>query len=170
MTPAGLVGALAHMVFHAVMKICSFFCAGSVMYVTEKHYVHELDGLGKKMPGVMTIFTISAFALMGVPGLCGFISKFYLADAAVMSNNTMAYWGIACLLVSALLTAIYMLTIVVRVFFPKKDFDYSVWEGIKDPNWMMMVPLTLFVVAMFVFGLYSAPIVAFFEKIAGGLI
>lgn len=170
MTPAGLVGALAHMVFHAVMKICSFFCAGSVMHVTEKHYVHELDGLGKKMPGVMTIFTISAFALMGVPGLCGFISKFYLADAAVMSNNTMAYWGIACLLVSALLTAIYMLTIVVRVFFPKKDFDYSVWEGIKDPNWMMMVPLTLFVVAMFVFGLYSAPIVAFFEKIAGGLI
>ena len=27
MTPLGLVGALSHMVFHAVMKICSFFCA-----------------------------------------------------------------------------------------------------------------------------------------------
>ena len=169
MTPAGLIGALAHMVFHAVMKICSFFCAGSIMHVTEKHYVHELDGIGRKMPGVMSIFTFSAFALMGVPGLCGFISKFYLADAAVESGNTVAYWGIACLLVSALLTAIYMLSIVMRAFFPNKDFDYSVWDGIKDPSWMMMVPLTLFVVAMIIFGLNSSPLVEFFTKIANGL-
>ncbi len=170
MTPAGFIGALAHMVFHAVMKICSFFCAGSIMHVTEKHYVHELDGIGRKMPGVMSIFTISAFALMGVPGLCGFISKFYLADASVASGNTMAYLGIACLLVSALLTAIYMLTIVMRAFFPGKDFDYSVWEGTKDPSWLMMVPLSIFVVAMIIFGLYSSPIMDFLSRVANGLI
>ena len=35
MTPLGFVGALCHMVFHATMKICSFFCAGSVMYMTD---------------------------------------------------------------------------------------------------------------------------------------
>lgn len=170
MTPAGMVGALAHMAFHATMKICSFFCAGSIMHVTDKHYVHELDGLGRKMPGVMGIFTVSAFALMGVPGLCGFISKYYLAAAAVESKDPFAYVGIACLLASALLTAIYMLTIVIRAFFPVKGFDYSVWDGIKDPGWKMMLPLGIFAVAMLVFGLYNEPLISFFVNVAAGLI
>ena len=170
MTPLGFVGALCHMVFHATMKICSFFCAGSVMYMTDKHYVHELDGLGWKMPKVFGIFTCSAFALMGVPGLCGFISKFYLASAAVQSDNILAYVGIGCLLVSALLTAIYMLTIVIRAFFPGKDFNDTKIQDVKDPNWKMLLPLSLFVVGMVVFGLYSQPIVDLFTRIANGLI
>lgn len=170
MTPAGLVGGLAHMVFHAVMKICSFFCAGSVIHVTGKHYVHELDGLGRKMPGVLAIFTTSAFALMGVPGLCGFVSKFYLADAAVESDMVLGYVGIACLLVSALLTAIYMLTIVVRAYFPAAGFDYSVWDQIRDPGWKMMLPLILFAVTMLIFGVYNQPLIDFFQAIANGMI
>lgn len=156
------------MIFHATMKICSFFCAGSIMYMTDAHYVHELDGYGKKMPKVMGIFMISAFALMGVPGLCGFISKFYLANAAVESGNVMAYFGIACLLISALLTAIYMLSIVIRAYFPGKNFDYSKIEHVKDPNWMMILPLSLFVVGMVVFGVYNTPLVDYFAAIAAG--
>ena len=75
MTPLGLTGALTHLVFHAVMKISSFFCAGAIMHQTDKRYVHELNGLGYKMPCVFGIFTVSSLALMGVPGLAGFISK-----------------------------------------------------------------------------------------------
>ena len=119
MTPLGLTGALTHLVFHAVMKISSFFCAGAIMHQTDKRYVHELNGLGYKMPCVFGIFTVSSLALMGVPGLAGFISKWNLAGAAVNSRNSLAYAGIACLLLSALLTAIYMLSIVVRAFFRK---------------------------------------------------
>ena len=117
MTPAGLVGALCHLVFHAVIKICAFFCAGAVIHQTKKEYVYELDGMGKKLPCVFGAFTVSSLALMGVPGLCGFVSKWYLADAAVSGGSVMMYVGVGALLVSALLTAIYMLTIVIRVFF-----------------------------------------------------
>lgn len=145
MTPLGLVGALTHLVFHAVIKICSFFCAGAIIHQTEKQYVHELDGMGYRMPCVFGIFTVSALALMGVPGLAGFISKWNLASAAVESGNPVAYFGIACLLISALLTAIYMLTIVVRAFFPGKDFDDSSIKEFKDPNWKMLLPLFVFV-------------------------
>ena len=170
MTPLGLVGALSHMVFHAVMKIASFFCAGAIMHETDRHYIHELDGLGYKMPGVFTVFTFSALALMGVPGLCGFISKWNLAQAAVSSGNIEAYIGIAVLLISALLTAIYMMTIVIRGFFPGNGFDYTALEGIKDPNWKMMVPLYIFVVGMIFFGLFSQPIVDLFGQIAAGVL
>ncbi len=171
MTPLGLVGALCHMVFHGVMKICSFFCAGSMITQAHANYVHELDGMAKKMPKVFTIFTISAFALMGVPGLCGFVSKWNLAKAAFESGNYLAYVGVGALLVSALLTAIYMLTIVMRAYFPNKDFDYSsLHDDIHDPDWRMLLPLGLFVVGMVVFGVYSGPLVEFFTSVANGII
>lgn len=168
MTPLGLLGALTHLVFHAFMKICSFFCAGAVMYKTGKTYVHELDGLGRKMPVVFGIFTVSALALMGVPGLAGFVSKWNLATAAVMSSSRMAYVGIAALLLSALLTAIYMLSIVIRAFFPNKEFDEDSIRDVKDPNWYMLLPLGFFAVMIIVFGLNSTPIVQFFTEVANG--
>lgn len=170
MTPLGLVGAFSHMVFHAVMKICSFFCAGAIMYQTDRHYVHELDGLGKRMPVVFGVFTVASLGLMGVPGLCGFISKWNLANAAVMSGNVLSWFGIGALLVSALLTAIYMLTIVVRAFFPPEDFDEESIRQYRDPNWLMLAPLLIFAVFIVVFGLNSSSIVQFFTDIANGVL
>ncbi|NBH27703.1 proton-conducting membrane transporter [Lachnospiraceae bacterium] len=169
MTPLGMMGALTHLVFHAVMKISSFFCAGAIMHQTGKHYVHELDGMGYKMPCVFGVFTVSSLALMGVPGLAGFVSKWYLASAAVESGNGIAYAGIGCLLISALLTAIYMFTIVIRAFFPVKGYDASVLEGIKDPNWKMLVPLLIFTGNIIMFGFWSAPVVKFLSDVAAGV-
>lgn len=154
MTPLGLAGAFSHMLCHAVMKICSFFCAGAVIYKTGRNYIHQLDGLGRKMPKVFVIFTVSSLALMGVPGLCGFVSKWNLVKGAVASRNPMAYLGIGAILISALLTAIYMLTIAVRAFFPGKDFDYTAIADVKDPNWVMILPLTVFVAVMVIIGLH----------------
>ena len=138
------------------------------MHQTDRHYVHELDGLGYKMPCIFGIFTLSSLALMGVPGLAGFISKWNLASAAAESGNPLAYGGVACLLVSALLTAIYMLSIVVRAFFPGKDFDYGTVAEAKDPNWKMLVPLFVFSAFIILFGVYSQPIVNFFIDVAMG--
>lgn len=167
MSPLGMAGALCHMLFHSFMKIASFFCAGAIIYKTGRNYVHELDGFGRKMPKVFCIFTISALALMGVPGLAGFISKWYLALGAVESDNVLAYIGVVALLISALLTAIYMLTIVVRAFFPGKDFDYAsaAIRDVQDPNWMMLIPLSVFVLVVIVFGVYSGPVVDYLTAI-----
>lgn len=148
MSPLGLTGALSHMLCHAVMKIGSFFCAGAVIYKSGRNYIHELDGFGRKMPKTFLLFTVFALALMGVPGLCGFVSKWYLAKGAVESGHPFAYAGLAAILISALLTAVYMLTIVVRAFFPGKDFDYHKISDVEDPNWMMILPLVVFVVVI----------------------
>lgn len=138
------------------------------MHQTERHYIHELDGFGKKMPKVFAIFTVSSLALMGVPGLCGFISKWNLASAAIESGNVLAYFGVGCLLLSALLTAMYMLTIVVRAYFPGKDFDYNTISDVKDPNWMMLLPLAVFVIVMVIFGVHSAPVTELLSAVAQG--
>ena len=54
------------MVFHAVMKIASFFCAGAVIHQTDRQYVHELNGLGYKMPCDFTTATACSRAVTGV--------------------------------------------------------------------------------------------------------
>lgn len=154
MTPLGFNGALSHMMSHAVMKISCFFCAGAIIYKTGKNYIHQLDGFGRKMPKVCMIFAISGMALMGVPGLCGFVSKWNLAKGTVASENPLAYVGLVAILISALLTAIYMMSIVIRMFFPGKDFDYSQIADVEDPNWIMILPLVVFVIVMFVIGLH----------------
>lgn len=171
MTPLGLVGALCHMVFHGVMKICSFFCAGAMITQAHANFVHEIDGMARKMPKIFGIYTVSAFALMGVPGLCGFVSKWHLAKAAFESGSPLAVVGVGGLLISALLTAIYMLSIVIRAYFPGDQFDYGkLHDDIHDPDWRMLLPLFLFVGAMFVIGVHSAPLVDFFTSVAGGML
>lgn len=167
MTPLGMTGGMAHMVFHSFMKICGFFCVGAVINKTGKSYVYEIDGMGRKMPMVFFCFTVSALALMGVPGLCGFVGKWYLAKAAVESAAPLAYTGMAALMISALLTAIYMLTIVVRAFFPQKDFDQASLGNMERPGWRMLVPLAVFVAIIFYFGLHAGPFMDVLEEIAG---
>ena len=138
------------------------------MHQSERHYIHQLDGFARKMPKVFAIFIMSALALMGVPGLCGFISKWNLVSAAIESQNPMAYFGIGALLISALLTAIYMLTIFIRAYFPAKDFDYDTIADVKDPNWMMLLPLAVFAVMIVGFGLCSAPVTELLTAVAAG--
>lgn len=169
MSPLGLVGALTHFVFHGFMKICSFLCAGAFMHQTEKSHVYEMNGMGRKMPIVFGTFTVSALGLMGVPGLAGFISKWKLAEAAVDSEIPLAYVGIACLLVSALLTAIYMMSVVIRAFFVKEDPNYTHLENAKDPSWKMCAPLLICAVSVVLLGLFSEPLVQFFADVASGL-
>ena len=78
--------------------------------------------------------------------------------------------GVAVILYSALMTAIYMLTVLVRAYFPKTG---TVMEhgngkrGVHDPNWMMVLPLILFAVMILVIGLHSAPFMRLFLSIGG---
>jgi len=166
MTPLGLAGALSHFVIHGFMKITSFFCAGAFMHVTGKSYVYEMDGVGRKMKCIYACFTVSALGLMGVPGFAGFISKWNLTAAAVESGNGLAIAGIAALLISAILTAIYMLGVVSRAYFPKND-AVTIADA-KDPGWKMCVPIAVCAAVTVILGIFATPMVEFFETIAFG--
>lgn len=143
MTPLGFYGALLQVVFHAVVKNILFLSAGAIIYKTEKTYVYQLKGIGKQMPVVMWCFAIGSLSLIGIPPMGGFISKWYLAEGALEPVfGSLGIVGVAVLLLSALLTAGYLLPIVSDAFFPGKDFDYQALEK-KEPNGFMTVPLIL---------------------------
>lgn len=169
MTPDGLSAGLLHMVFHALMKISAFFCVGAIMHMSHKNFVHETDGFGYRMPWVYAAFTVSTLGMMGVPGFAGFVSKWYLALAALEQGTGWAICGIAALLISALLTAIYMMNMVIRAFYPNKDFDVATIDNVKDPTWKMIIPLMTFSALIIAFGFYSTPLLNFVTKVAAGV-
>ena len=102
-------------------------------------------------------------------GLAGFVSKWNLTEAAVESGMPLAYGGIVCLLLSALLTAIYMMNVVIRAFFPKKDLDMEEGKTFTDPGWKMCVPLLICAFCTWYLGLFSEPLIQFFTKVAQGI-
>ena len=164
MTRWGLLAALAHMIYHAIMKCCAFFCAGAVLHQAKKNYIYELDGIGRKMPFIFGCFTISALSLTGIPPLAGFLSKWTIAKALLTApDGPLAKAGLCCLMYAAFMTAVYMLTVVVRAFQPVPEGQL---EGVHDPDWKMNVPIGLLAAAIIVLGLFSQPLLSLLTSIA----
>ena len=166
MTPEGLSAGLLHMAFHAEIKILAFFCCGAVLHQTKREYVCELDDLGRAMPVTFVCFTVSALALVGIPPLSGFVSKWSLLIASADSGQGMAYAGAGVLLAAALLTAIYMLTTVARAWFPVGGgkLDNS---GVREASWRMTVPMIILAAGIVATGVFATPIVRAVQNIAG---
>ena len=138
MNPIGFVGALLQVVFHSIAKNLLFMGAGAIIYKEHKTMVSELRGIGKNMPIVMWCFTIGGLALVGIPPLTGFVSKWYLAQGSLVSGvPVLTYVGPIILLASALLTAGYLITISISAFIPGADFDYSTVKN-TEPNLYML--------------------------------
>lgn len=168
MTPEGLSAGLLHMAFHAEIKILAFFCAGSLLHNTGRQYLKELRGVGYRMPLTFGCFTVSALALTGIPPFCGFVSKWHLLTAAADSGDSLAYFGAAVLLFAALLTAVYMLTVVCAAWFPGKDDDTAALSSIHEANWKMTLPMSILAAAILLTGIFAQSIVNAAIAIAAG--
>ncbi len=167
MTPEGLTGALTHMLVHGVVKITLFFCAGAVLYKTGQEYVHDLRGMGRRMPVTFACFTLASAALVGVPPLPGFLSKWNLATAALGLENPLASAGVAVLLVSAVLTAIYLFLVVFKACFPSKTLPLPETKRC-EANAYMTVPLVLLCVMIVLLGIFAKPLTALLTTVAKG--
>ena len=154
MSGEALVASFLHLIFHSVVKIMAFFTAGAVLHYAKREYVEELDGLGRHMPLTFICFTVAACALTGIPPFNGFVSKWYIALAAVNSYKPVAIIGFGVLLVSALLTAIYMFQVAVRAWFPRRDAVLPAEGTVHEAGWMMTVPMVILAAACLLLGLF----------------
>lgn len=165
--PASVTGSLLHVVFHAFIKCCLFLCAGAVIYRTGKHDVDELRGIGKEMPVTIGCFTICSLALIGIPPASGFISKWYLCVGSLHTKLPVFSWlGPVVLLVSALLTAGYLLPVAIRGFFPGADYDYASLVK-KEPAKRMLVPMVILAALALILGILPESLIQGFSAVIG---
>ena len=165
--PQAMMGSLLHVVFHAIIKSCLFLSAGAIIYKTHKTNVEELRGIGKEMPVTIWCYTFASAALIGIPPASGFISKWYLAAGALDSGLGVFSWlGPVVLLISALLTAGYLLPITVNGFLPGADFDY---EGLqkKEPVKTMLIPLLILAALAVLLGVFPGVLTGYLAELIG---
>ncbi len=152
-----LLGAMIHLINHAIIKIVLFFCVGAITYMTGKKYIHEIGGIGRKMPKTMMCFSIASISLIGIPPSNGFVSKWFLGLGAMGAGQVM---NIVVLLLSAFLTAGYLLPIVVGAFFTKTAEDIADSENL-DPPRGMMVPIVIITGFIILMGIFPNPVIAY---------
>lgn len=170
LNPAAMEGALLHVIAHAFVKCTLFLCAGAIIFQTGKTRVDELRGVGKQMPILLWCYTIVSLALIGIPPTGGFLSKWYLAAGALDSGIPFFGWfGPVVLLVSALLTAGYLLPITVNGFLPGSDFDYEHLEK-REPSMCMILPVLILTVLAVAVGTFPAPVLSFLTDVIGKLV
>jgi multicomponent Na+:H+ antiporter subunit D len=131
--PMATMGGLVHLMHQGFMKITLFFCAGNLAETLGIHHVHEMRGVGRRMPVTMAAFTVAALGMMGVPPTAGFVSKWFLGLGGLEAGEP---WVVVVLLSSSLLNAAYFLPIVYRAWFQEPDRawpDHSVRELAGGP-------------------------------------
>ena len=156
MTDEGLKGGLLHVLSHASAKSCLFLVAGVFIYKLRIRRTTELPGIGKTMPLTLACFTAASISLVGIPPMGGFTSKWAIAAAAMDSGTGLfAVLGPVVLLISALLTAGYLLPIMVDGYFTGGATGYENEEK-AEPNALMLVPLFILCGCSLLVGLFGS--------------
>ena len=165
-----VTGGVLHVIAHGFIKAALFLCAGAIIYMTGKTRVEELKGIGKEMPLLMWCYTIVSLGLIGIPPTGGFISKWYLAMGSLETGIPGFSWiGPVVLLVSALLTAGYLLPITIQGFFPGADYDYKALKK-KEPSALMTVPVLILTVLTVFMGLFPGQLISWIQQAVTKLI
>lgn len=87
----GFAGGLYHLVNHALFKALLFLAVGAVFLRTGELNMYRLGGLWKAMPAAAVAMGIGVFAISGIPGFNGFISK-ALIHHALLDAQEIAGW------------------------------------------------------------------------------
>jgi len=169
-TAAGLRAGLMHFVIHSFTKIGIFFACGAIIETTGATYVYQLNGLGKKMPVIFTLFTVSGLSLIGVPLFSGFVSKFYLIRSAFLSRTPFAMVGVGALIISAILTSVYVFSVTVRAFVRKPAAEYiDIYEGAKEPDKGFLWVTGVFSFIALALGIFATPLQELLETLLRGV-
>jgi len=143
---AGVTGSIAHLANHAVMKAALFLSLGAVFYRIGSVRLHDLSGIGQKMPLTMAAFVVAGFGIIGTPGTAGFISKWYLAIGAI---NTGGWPLVLVIMASSLLAVIYIGRVVEVAWFRE---PLPLVANASDPPLSMLIPLLALAAATIWFG------------------
>lgn len=170
MHPDAFTGGLLHVLAHGLIKGSLFLIAGAIIYTTGKTKVDELRGIGKEMPLTMWCYTIVSLGLIGIPPTGGFVSKWYLAIGGLAGDiGIFRYIGPIVLLISALLTAGYLLPLTIRGFFPGADFDYKTLQK-REPARLMTIPILFMTILSVIIGLFPNIITDYLTKFVSTLL
>jgi multicomponent Na+:H+ antiporter subunit D len=137
---------------------------GCVVVRIGSTHIDDMRGIAKEMPLTMGAFVVGGLGLIGVPATAGFISKWYLVQAALQQG----YWPIAALiLASSLLAVVYVWRVIEVAYFEAPPPGRG---KIQEAPASMLVPIWLLAAATIYFGLDSELTAGFAQRAAEALL
>lgn len=152
----GFEGGVLHIINHAAGKGLLFLCVGAIAYATGSKSISDLSGVARRMPIVGFGFLVGMFAIVGVPPLSCFWSKFYILTGAFEVG------GVVGTLLGVLVAAESLIAFAWFLHVGQKVFLGSVSpkvEAATDPSWAITVPLIVLMVLCVVAPLIGWPII-----------
>jgi multicomponent Na+:H+ antiporter subunit D len=153
-----IVGALFHVLAHAVGKGLLFLTSGSVEYATGTRDLDKLSGLERSMPATTWSHVVGSLSLAGVPPFGGFFSKLFIIIGAVSARM---YWLAILAALFSTVTLGYLVSVVNRVFFVRKDREATAAREVPASMVVAMLVLLVLTVAL---GVGFKPVI---EKLVG---
>ncbi|MGB1658219.1 MAG: monovalent cation/H+ antiporter subunit D family protein [Longimicrobiales bacterium] len=142
----GVAAGIIHLFNHAVMKGALFMAMGCVIYRIGSVRLEDMKGLGRAMPWTMAAFVGGGLSMIGVPLTVGFISKWYLVQAALEQGR----WFVAAVvMVGSLMALIYIWKVVEVAYFQRREDEAE----IREAPISLLIPTWALVAASFWFGI-----------------
>jgi multicomponent Na+:H+ antiporter subunit D len=155
-TPLGVVGALYHLVNHALFKSLLFLNAGTVEFTTGSRDLERLGGLNRTIPVTGATSMLASMSIAGIPPLNGFWSKLIIIIACVQVS---AYGFAAVAVAMSIVTLAYQLKVQRHAFFGTPTPELTGVE--REPRLMVVAMILLaagcVALSMLVLGGLSSP-------------
>ncbi|MGH1357788.1 MAG: monovalent cation/H+ antiporter subunit A [Burkholderiaceae bacterium] len=151
--PLATVAAVFHILNHASFKAALFMSAGIIDHEAGTRDIRRLGGLATLMPITMTLATIAAAAMAGLPPFNGFISKemFFEAALHIEGNPVLAALAPYMVVVGGVFSVAYSVRYIHDTFFNGKPRDVP--GKPHDPAFGMRLPVILLVIVCIAVGL-----------------
>ena len=155
-TQASVQGALLQMVNHGISTGALFLLVGVIYDRRHTRSVQEFGGLASVMPIYAAVFIIVTLSSIGVPGTNGFVGEFMVLLGTFASQSLGHFATIQATVATAgvILAALYMLTMVQRMFFGPLSNDAN--RSLSDLTVRETIALAPALVLIFVIGLFPS--------------
>jgi NADH-quinone oxidoreductase subunit M len=160
-TIAGIDGGVYHIFTESLAGAAFFMLLGLLFERYQTYDMRELGGLAARLPWVVTMFVLTALAMIGLPMLSGFVGEFLILSGSMQSFVAHRHFWTALATTGVIFSAAYMLTMIQRVFYrhlgqkadaiPPRDLDsrehLAMWPmvalflimGVASPLWMRAI-------------------------------
>ncbi len=152
-----LNGAMLQMFSHGLITGALFLLVGVIYERTHNRDLDQFGGLGAKIPVYGGLLAFMAFASLGLPGLAGFVSEFFIFRGALPIYTVVAGLGVIGIIVNAA----YLLWMLQRVLLGPLN---PRWAEIPDTDAREIVSLAPLVALTVVVGILPSVLVSVFNE------
>jgi len=152
-----LSGAAMQMFTHGIITGGLFFLVGIIYERAHTRDLKAFGGLASQIPYYYGITMVAGLASLGLPGLAGFWSEFFVFRGSLGTIPVFAAIGV----LGVVLTAGYVLWKIVQHMFLGQPRER--WAHLNDMTWWEKATLWPLVVTILILGIYPTPILSLFN-------